>query len=145
MQPTSFKQQWARRLVRENLYRELTCHNAKESSSGARRLRDLGVLDIGGKTLISPVQLPPAPSPENRQRSGLRAAKLKVCIVGAGIAGLYTAMLLDSLDLPGVSYELLEASERPGGRIKTYHFSSTLHDYCDTGAMRYPKIPLMER
>ena len=73
------------------------------------------------------------------------AAKLKVCIVGAGIAGLYTAMLLDSLDLPGVSYDVVEASSRVGGRISTHHFSPTLHDYCDTGAMRYPKIPLMER
>ena len=94
---------------------------------------------------MSPVHLPPEPSSKNRQRSRPRTAKLKVCIVGTGIAGLYTAMLLDSLNLPGVSYDLLEAAGHSGGRVRTHHFSTILHDYCDTGAMRYPKIPLMER
>ncbi|RWS19692.1 hypothetical protein B4U80_14961, partial [Leptotrombidium deliense] len=36
---------------------------------------------------------------------------LKVGIVGAGISGLYTALLLQEL---GIDYEILEASERIG-------------------------------
>ena len=43
----------------------------------------------------------------------------KVGILGAGIGGLYTALILDSLD---IEYEILEASDRTGGRIFTYKF-----------------------
>ena len=43
-----------------------------------------------------------------------------ICIVGAGAAGLYAAMILDDL---GVEYEILEASERVGGRVFTYRFN----------------------
>ena len=140
MYPSSFKQQWARRIVRENLYRELTCHKSKKDV-GTRRL-NLSLLDTVWDSM-SHVNLPPEPS--KGQRSRPKTEKLKVCIVGSGIAGLYTAMILDSLNLPGISYDLLEAANHSGGRISTHHFSTTIHDYFDKGAMRYPRIPLMER
>lgn len=44
---------------------------------------------------------------------------LKVGIIGAGAAGLYAAMLLDSL---GIDYDIYEGSDRVGGRIYTYFF-----------------------
>ncbi len=44
---------------------------------------------------------------------------LKVGIVGAGISGLYSAILLESL---GIDYEILEADTRLGGRVFTYRF-----------------------
>ena len=46
---------------------------------------------------------------------------LPVCIIGAGTAGLYTAMILESL---GISYHIIDANtrERVGGRLFTYHF-----------------------
>lgn len=47
---------------------------------------------------------------------------LKIGIVGAGAAGLYAAMLLDSL---GIDYDIYEASSRIGGRIYTYRFSES--------------------
>jgi NADPH-dependent 2,4-dienoyl-CoA reductase/sulfur reductase-like enzyme len=50
---------------------------------------------------------------------------LKVGIVGAGAAGLYSAVLLDSL---GIDYDILEASDRVGGRIFTYRFNETAWD-----------------
>jgi len=37
------------------------------------------------------------------------AEELKVCIVGGGMAGLYTALLLKTLNIP---YKLYEASDR---------------------------------
>jgi hypothetical protein len=43
----------------------------------------------------------------------------KVGILGAGVGGLYTALILDSLN---IEYEILEASDRTGGRIFTYQF-----------------------
>lgn len=45
--------------------------------------------------------------------------QLKVGILGAGVGGLYTALILDSLN---IEYEIIEASDRAGGRLSTYKF-----------------------
>jgi Flavin containing amine oxidoreductase len=65
-----------------------------------------------------------------------------VAIIGAGVAGLRTAMLLQRMGIP---YKIFEASDRPGGRVFTYQFASKppknpqgKHDYYDIGAMRFP-------
>lgn len=47
---------------------------------------------------------------------------LKVGIIGAGAAGLYAAMLLDSI---GIDYDIHEGSDRIGGRIYTYRFNQS--------------------
>ncbi len=47
-------------------------------------------------------------------------ASLPVCIIGAGAAGLYAAIILDYL---GIKYEILEASGRHGGRLYTHQFN----------------------
>lgn len=76
-----------------------------------------------------------------------------ICIIGSGVAGLYAAMILDSLNIP---YEILEADNRIGGRIYTHRFNGDTgknapvgdparYDYYDVGAMRYPRIPFMTR
>ncbi|KXX80598.1 L-amino-acid oxidase [Madurella mycetomatis] len=69
----------------------------------------------------------------------------KIGIVGAGISGLYAAMILEDLDIPNLSVEILEANSRVGGRVYTHNFSETTHDYYDVGAMRFPDIPSMAR
>lgn len=48
-----------------------------------------------------------------------RSPPLKVGIIGAGAAGLYSALLLQSLD---IEFEILEADGRAGGRIYTHYF-----------------------
>lgn len=53
---------------------------------------------------------------DNRLRS---LPEKKVGILGAGIGGLYAALILDSLD---IEYEILEASDHTGGRMCTYKF-----------------------
>lgn len=59
-----------------------------------------------------------------------------VGILGAGVGGLYTALILDSLN---IKYEILEASDRTGGRILTHNFpNGREYDYYDVGAMRFP-------
>ncbi|RDB24913.1 hypothetical protein Hypma_008040 [Hypsizygus marmoreus] len=74
-------------------------------------------------------------------------------IIGAGAAGLYTAMILQSL---GIEYEILEANDRIGGRLFTHRFNGEAgytapvgspgrYDYFDVGAMRFPRIPFMTR
>lgn len=69
-----------------------------------------------------------------------------VGILGAGAAGLYSAMILESL---GIKCEILEAAPKPGGRLHTHYFDEgqdpTKYQYYDVGAMRYPEIPIMER
>ena len=47
------------------------------------------------------------------------AANITVGIIGAGASGLYAAIVLQSL---GIDYEILEASDVSGGRIKTHYF-----------------------
>ena len=69
----------------------------------------------------------------------------KVGIVGAGVAGLYLAMMCDFL---GIQYELLESSDRVGGRVYTYKFPQSnpaiAHNYYDVGAMRFPVLNTMK-
>ncbi|KAG0694126.1 hypothetical protein DFH29DRAFT_859812 [Suillus ampliporus] len=92
--------------------------------------------------LIFP-QLPEGPGGRRQQTSQLPTLSKDghgetgtVGILGAGVGGLYTALMLDSL---GINYEILEASDRTGGRLFTYRFPNGKdYDYYDVGAMRYP-------
>ena len=54
-------------------------------------------------------------------------------------------MILDALNIPGLTYEILEADKRVGGRVYTHKFSGDKHDYYDVGAMRFPDIPIMKK
>ncbi|KAG1840600.1 hypothetical protein DFJ58DRAFT_732818 [Suillus subalutaceus] len=57
-----------------------------------------------------------------------------VGILGAGVGGLYTALILDSLN---IDYEILEASDRTGGRLLTYNFPNG-------GCWRHEVPPVIE-
>ncbi|KAF8879816.1 hypothetical protein BD779DRAFT_1446679 [Infundibulicybe gibba] len=64
---------------------------------------------------------------------------VQVGILGAGIGGLYAALMLQSV---GISYKIIEESNRTGGRLFTHKFTgqdSGEFDYFDVGAMRFPK------
>jgi NADPH-dependent 2,4-dienoyl-CoA reductase/sulfur reductase-like enzyme len=122
----TLRAQWARFLVREQLAREL---NLSPSAGHAPWARD---------RLPSLSEVQPKPGGEGRP-------KYKLCIVGAGIAGLYIALILDTLKIHNVSFDFFEASDRIGGRCFTYKFSKVPHDYYDVGAMRFPKIDVMKR
>ena len=70
----------------------------------------------------------------------------RVCIVGAGTAGLQVALLL--LHCGFNDFDILEASDRVGGRAYTYNFApdpTCPHNYYDAGAMRIPEIDAMKR
>ena len=58
-------------------------------------------------------------------------------ILGAGVAGLYTALMIDSLGPDsGITYQILEADQRIGGRLYTHKFEGyTPNDY-------YVSLPL---
>ncbi|KAF7378472.1 Amine oxidase [Mycena sanguinolenta] len=86
--------------------------------------------------------LPPL-RPPWRKKNG---EPIRIGILGAGIAGLYAALLIDYLGPEsGITYDILEANpDRTGGRLYTHRFSDSPNDYFDAGAMRYPKIPWMK-
>ncbi len=73
----------------------------------------------GEPTAPAPAPAPAPPTPEP-------LAPHPVCILGAGAAGLYIAMMLDSLD---IKYELMEGSGRTGGRLYTHKFPKNTGDY----------------
>ncbi|KAL4723242.1 hypothetical protein ACLX1H_009732 [Fusarium chlamydosporum] len=142
---------WANRLVRDKLYSELVELNKRGVS--------LPLSDLEPVPVITPYNLPADPAYRSGHRghgspaSAATSAAVtepglpprKVCIVGAGIAGLYIAMILDDLQIPNLEYEILEASDRVGGRVYTHRFSEEENDYYDIGAMRYPDIPTNQR
>ena len=76
-----------------------------------------------------------------------------VCIIGAGAAGLFAAIaMVDGTETAGVPFtniDILEASERAGGRVFSYPFTDSqnpaTHNYYDVGAMRLPDIPTQQR
>ena len=80
-----------------------------------------------------------------------QGSKFHVGIVGAGCAGLFTAMIFDYLNENHgleVTYDILEANEekRLGGRLYTHHFTPEKdHLYYDVGGMRFPDNPMMQR
>lgn len=67
-----------------------------------------------------------------------KAKRKKIGIVGGGMSGLMTAMLLDSKGIR--NWHILEASEKVGGRIRTHHFADPEdYQYQELGPMRFPE------
>ncbi|KAL9626692.1 MAG: hypothetical protein Q9204_007110, partial [Flavoplaca sp. TL-2023a] len=121
---------FVRHMVRNNLSKLLN------------RLSEEGKVDqlpgVGSFNPTDPDHLPPRPDDSSHDLP----PDTKIGIIGAGYAGLYSALILDHL---GVAYDILEASPRPGGRVLTHYFSTRKHDYYDIGAMRFPNVPPMQR
>ncbi|CAM1507624.1 Fc.00g072650.m01.CDS01 [Cosmosporella sp. VM-42] len=158
----SRKGQWAQRLVRQMFEQKVN------AIRGRQRLGPVLGTPHGREDFLAPISgelpeyegytwdnLPTDPLyEEDADTAALASLRVgaedhpprKICIVGAGIAGLYIAMILDDLKIPNLTYEILEANTRVGGRIYTHYFDrENPHDYCDIGAMRFPKIPIMDR
>ncbi|KAI2464211.1 FAD/NAD(P)-binding domain-containing protein [Annulohypoxylon bovei var. microspora] len=146
MSTTTIRARWAQRLVRETLSAEINALQGLQEKD-VRLLQPLP-LPLPGPDLPQWThdKLPPDQHyPDGKRTGGDHTPPRKVCIVGAGIAGLYIAMILDSLEVPELTYDILETNSRVGGRVYTHRFSEKLHDYYDVGAMRFPDIPIMKR
>ena len=59
-----------------------------------------------------------------------------VAIVGAGMAGLYSALALKR-EYPQLRVKIFEANDRVGGRVYTHRFSDEPFQYFEAGAMHY--------
>lgn len=126
-----------------------------------KEIQDLLPPEISSNA-IPAQKIPKLPEFKPEKTPDVLPSEMKVCIVGAGAAGLFTAMILDWLEEKveawglqklNISYDIFEANgeERLGGRLYTYKFPPTEkytpgdHDYYDVGAMRFPEIPIMKR
>ncbi|THC87626.1 hypothetical protein EYZ11_012927 [Aspergillus tanneri] len=68
-----------------------------------------------------------------------KAKDSSVAIVGGGMAGLMTSLLLDSVGIH--NWHIIESSNRIGGRIRTKYLNNTRPDqyqYQEMGPMRFP-------
>ncbi|KAI0468401.1 hypothetical protein F4859DRAFT_524339 [Xylaria cf. heliscus] len=149
----SYNASYAKLLVRDQLARELSPPGYRPGGPGG------GVGEPGGDPDADRPALPTPSIPIDRHNlppqhdgwmlplpgAGRNVQEFKVCIVGAGMAGIYIAYILDKLDIKGISYDILEASDRAGGRVFTHKFSDEKHDYYDIGAMRFPQNNIMKR
>ncbi|KIK68736.1 hypothetical protein GYMLUDRAFT_256401 [Collybiopsis luxurians FD-317 M1] len=88
---------------------------------------------------------PPSRSIPRAAPTSIDLEKEPVGILGAGSAGLYTALILDDLGIP---FQIIEARDRVGGRLYTHTFPNQTgapYNYFDVGAMRFPQIKSMNR
>ncbi|KAL3469551.1 hypothetical protein BJX99DRAFT_268120 [Aspergillus californicus] len=67
--------------------------------------------------------------------SGHSPKDSKIAIVGAGISGLATGLMLDSVGVH--NWEIIEASDRVGGRFRTRYVAGT-DEWAEMGPMRLP-------
>ncbi|KAL5050626.1 hypothetical protein BDW71DRAFT_215872 [Aspergillus fruticulosus] len=67
--------------------------------------------------------------------SGPSPKDSRIAIVGAGISGLATALMLDSVGVH--NWEIIEASNRVGGRFRTRYVAGT-DEWAEMGPMRLP-------
>lgn len=119
----SFKALYARRLVRGAIANDL---NSLAKRYTLEELEDILPCMHLTRTSYGPYSLPERTRDLTANLGNSTLPSLLVCIIGCGIAGLYTAMLLDSLEIPSLSYDILEASDRIGGRVRTHYFSDAM-------------------
>lgn len=78
-------------------------------------------------------------SKQNNASFVAQAKSKKIAIVGGGMSGLLTSLLLDSVGIH--DWHITESSQRVGGRIRTKYLNGTTPDeyqYQEMGPMRFP-------
>jgi len=97
---------------------------------------------IKNKNKTATIHLPHTPLGPGPAKRPLEPFPEKVCIIGAGAAGLYSGLLLDTMN---INFTILEKDGKVGGRLDTYYFGGDLDLWADLGAMRIPTAVYQNR
>lgn len=151
LETKSFKHMWARHVAQKAFDDDLKAATKRLAQIQEKHSNlNLGEIEEGQgvSTVLDKAQ----------QETGVglvpkESGKLEIGIIGAGVAGLFTALLFDWLnekcekDGLKIDYDIIEAAKmnRLGGRLYTHRFSHDAHDYYDVGAMRFPNNSIMKR
>ncbi|KAF4338109.1 amino-acid oxidase [Fusarium beomiforme] len=151
-QDLSIRNQWARQHINRAIRQDWNA--ILEDNDASAELGSLPFIHKGA-------ELPRAPAPKEssapHHHEAQKTRVIKIGVIGAGAAGLFTGLVLDYLNdelekgsIPlKFDYDIHEAAsrERVGGRLFTYNFGGErdTHDYYDVGAMRFPDNPVMKR
>ncbi|MFC3997555.1 flavin monoamine oxidase family protein [Nocardiopsis sediminis] len=105
------------------------------AQQGGDAAQEYSLRDAYEQWALSHAQVPPIPQ---QMRPPREPEGLRVGIVGAGMAGLYAALLLQKR---GAQVTVLESEfTRVGGRILTHRFTDDADQYYEAGAMRLPEL-----
>ncbi|KAK6708353.1 hypothetical protein SNK04_009316 [Fusarium graminearum] len=147
----SYKSFWAREVARTTMDYDFKCTMKLVQDTDLKQNLDLKVT---GSENIGQL-LDKTEKVTGRGYVPEKPGKIDVGIVGAGVSGLFTALLFDWLNHhPAlkdkglkINYDIMEAAgaDRLGGRLYTHHFTDEEHDYYDVGAMRFPNNYIMKR
>jgi hypothetical protein len=151
LKDTSFSEKWATHAIKQRIFK-FQQKVAAIPTSVPTETEAAG--DLSDELLPCAETLRPAEGEKQEEQ----VKSFKVAIVGAGVTGLFTALLFDYLADKfklEVEYEILESNveQRVGGRLYTYQFEDKTdgkyplgkHSYFDVGAMRFPKVKTMEK
>jgi hypothetical protein len=147
----SIRDQWAQQLAIYGVQEEWNKLVLRDPNPDRTKLLTGDTLPRAPSPSSQPVSTAPFHPPPPPRR------EIKVGIVGAGAAGLFTGLVFDYLNMRlhqnrtnlKFGYDILESTsaDRLGGRLFTYSFGGErdTHDYYDVGAMRFPDNPVMKR
>ncbi|KAM0350645.1 hypothetical protein ACHAPU_003131 [Fusarium lateritium] len=148
----SIRNQWARQHIVRAVQQDW--NKIIQREQGSSEVEPLPLIPEGHKLPLAPA---PRKSSATHDHGSTEPKIIKMGIIGAGAAGLFTGLVLDYLNvqLKGQAiplkfeYDIHEAAgpDRVGGRLFTYNFGGRRdsHDYYDVGAMRFPDNPVMKR
>lgn len=134
----SFTAQYVRQLIHESISRQISILHQSHDTPLPIYLPGIGGAFSNDSGTLFGTNCPS----EGAHLDDTAPLDVKFCIIGAGVAGLYIAMILKEL---GIQYDLVEASDRAGGRIYTHRFSKAPHDYYDAGATRWSESLRMKK
>jgi hypothetical protein len=156
---SDYKYQWARHVARKSLVRDAEVVKREHSDALQQAANgSLGGLLAGISVDATKLKLRDLASNADQKLTFGEPPKtdgeFHMGIVGSGVSGLFTAMIIDKLNKRSkgelkITYDILEATgpKRLGGRLYTHRFTDepSEHQYYDVGAMRFPDNEIMNR
>lgn len=119
-----WRSRYARQLIKQYQADQLLSYTIRGPSLPTASSPETGRKPPSDRAPLHPI---PAPAPILKgDQVSKKGDPPHVGIIGAGASGLYIAMILDSLN---ITYDIIEASDRVGGRIYTHHFEKSTNEW----------------